>query len=237
MYPRALLPTPRSRAALQPWVFAVLVGLIGYCDFPLQWVLRSPLSPTRSYISELSVTGQPAYQVFRIGDLVAGVGLAVLAGVLVIWRPSSPMRYGSLALVVTASTSIIDGMAPMTCAPSIDAQCWAADHAPLSTQLLQLHTISGVIGFTAAVATVAAYGVALRGEPRTRVLGSIGLVLATIGAVLGCIEIATALTDTDWTGLFERIQVVVVSAYLATLTVVVARTTSPDLVAQPADSS
>lgn len=223
----ALLVTyTRFRLALRPWMVAVLVGLIGYCAFPLQWVIGSPLSPTRSYISELAVAGQPYYQIFRIGDLGAGMGLAVLAGVLAIWRPSSLMRIGSAALAVGAATSIVDALSPMRCAPSVDPQCWAADHASLPAQLSQLHTISGVVGFTAVVIAMAAYGAALGSQPRTRQLGWVGLIVAATGAALGCIEIVTALADTDWTGLFERIHVAVVSAYLLTLTLVVARTTN-----------
>lgn len=216
----------RFRPALRPWIAAVVVGLIGYCDFPLEWVLGSPLSPTRSYISELAVAGQPYYQIFRISDLVAGIGFAILAGVLVIWRTSSQMLLGSAALAVAAATSIVDSLSPMSCAPSVDPQCWAADHAPLSAQLSQLHTVSGVVGFTAVLIAMAAYGAALGNEPGTRQLGLVGLICAAIGAVLGGIEIVTALADTDWTGLFERIHVAIVGTFLLMLTVVVARTTS-----------
>lgn len=217
----------RFRPALRPWTVAVLVGLIGYCDFPLQWVVGSPLSPTRSYISELAVAGQPYCQVFRIGDLVAGIGLAILAGVLVTWHPSSPIRLGSTALAVAAATSIVDALSPMSCAPSVDPRCRAADHAALSTQLSELHTVSGVVGFTAVLFAMAAYGIALSSRPATHHLGSAGLTCAAIGAILGGIEIGTALADTDWTGLFERIHVAIVGTFLLTLTFVVARTTSP----------
>lgn len=162
-----------------------------------------------------------------MGDLVAGIGLAVLAGVLVIWRPSSPMRLGSAALVVAAATSVVDALSPMSCAPSVDPRCWAADHAAVSTQLSQLHTISGVVGFTAILFAMAAYGVALGGQPGMRHLRLMGLTCAAIGAVLGGIEIVTALADTDWTGLFERIHVAIVGTFLVMLTFAIARTTSP----------
>lgn len=217
----------RFRPEPRPWTVAVLVGLIGYCDFALQWVVGSTLSPTRSYISELAVAGQPYHQVFRIGDLAAGMGLAILAGVLVIWRPSSRMRLGSAALAVGAATSIVDALSPMSCAPSVDPRCWTADHASLWTQLSQLHTISGVVGFTAVLIAMASYGAALGSQPDTRRLGLVGLTCAAIGALLGGIEIATALTDSDWTGLFERIHVTVVSTFLLMLTFVVAQTTNP----------
>ena len=217
----------RFRPALRPWIAAVLVGLVGYCDFPLQWVVGSQLSPTRSYISELAVAGQPYYQIFRIGDLVAGIGLAILAGILVIWRPSAQMRLGSTALAVAAATSIVDALSPMSCAPSVAPRCWAADHAPLSTQLSQLHTVSGVVGFTAVLIAMAAYGAALCSQPGTRQLGLVGLICAAIGAVLGGIEIVTALADMEWTGLFERIHVALVGTFLLMLTFVVARTAEP----------
>lgn len=97
----------------------------------------------------------------------------------------------------------------------------------MSTQLSQLHTVSGVVGFTAVLFAMAAYGIALSSRPATRHLGSAGLTCAAIGAILGGIEIGTALADTDWTGLFERIHVALVGTFLLTLTFVVARATSP----------
>lgn len=215
--------TVRFRPAPQPWLLVGVAGLIGYCDFPLQWVIGSPLSPARSYISELSVAGQPAYQAFRIGDLVAGFGLTVLGGILLLWRPSPPMRLGSAALTIAAATAIIDALSPMTCTPSTDVWCWDGDHAAVSAQLSQLHTISGVIGFAAMVIAMAAFGTALRRQSETRRLGSTGLVVAAVGALLGCVQIGMALTGSDWTGLFERIQVLTMTAYLAALTIVVAR--------------
>lgn len=217
----------RFHPALRPWTAAVFVGLIGYCDFPLQWVVGSTLSPTRSYISELAVAGQPYHQVFRIGDLAAGMGLAILAGVLAIWRPSSRMRFGSAALAVGAATSIVDALSPMSCAPSVDPRCWAADHASVWTQLPQLHTISGVVGFTAVLIAMASYGAALGSRPDTRHLGLVALACAAIGSLLGGIEIVTALADTGWTGLFERIHVAVIGTFLLMLTYAVARTTNP----------
>ena len=49
----------------------------------------------------------------------------------------------------------------------------------------QLHTISGVVGFTAILFAMAAYGVALGGQPGMRHLRLMGLTCAAIGAVLG----------------------------------------------------
>jgi hypothetical protein len=67
-----------------------------------------------------------------------------------------------------------------------------------------------------------AYGAELRHQRRTRRLGSAGLALAAAGAVPGSIEVITVLAGTDWTALFERIHVVTVSAWLASLPIVVA---------------
>jgi hypothetical protein len=218
-----MVSTTRFQPAPEPWLLVVFAGLIGYCDFPLQWVIGSPLSPTRSYISELSVAGQPAYQAFRIGDVVAGVGLTVLAGILLLWRPSPPMRLGSAALTAAAVTSIIDALSPMTCTPSTDIGCWDGDHAAVLTQLSQLHTVSGVIGFAAMVIAIAASGTALRRQSETRDLGSTGLGVAAVSALLGGVQIGLALNGSDWTGLFERVQVLTMAGYLIVLTCVLAR--------------
>ncbi len=62
--PRSWASRPRAPCAPgDPWVtVAAAVGLVAsvaYSSFPLQWVVGSRLSVIRSYVSELSVAGQP----------------------------------------------------------------------------------------------------------------------------------------------------------------------------------
>jgi len=221
--PGPVTPAPKSRPGLRLCAIAGLVGLVAYCDFPLQWVIGSQLSPLRAYISELSVAGQPASLAFRISDIAAGIGLAVLASVFATWRPTSGTRTGRAALTAAAVASIVDGASPMTCAPSIDQQCWTADHAGLSTQLTQLHTISGLFGFSAVLIAIVSYSVALMHRPSTRCFGAAGLTVATAAAALGGIEVGMILTAAGWTGLVERVQVCLISAWLASLAICVLR--------------
>jgi hypothetical protein len=171
----------------------------------------------RAYISELSVTGQPAHLLFRISDIAAGVGLTVLAAVFTRWPPTAATRTGGVALTTVAAASVVDGVSPMGCAPSIDLQCWRADHASLTAQLAQPHTVSGLIGFTACMIAITAYSAVLRHQPGLQRLAAAGFAAAGVAACLGGIEIAMALTAAPGVGLAERVQVVVISGWLAAL--------------------
>jgi len=52
----------QDRRASLSFVVALtaLVGVLAYCDFPVEWLVNSQLSPLRSYVSELAVAFEPA---------------------------------------------------------------------------------------------------------------------------------------------------------------------------------
>lgn len=196
-----------------------LVGVGGYCAFPLQWVVGSTLSPLHAYISELSVAGQPGVLLFRAADGIAGVGLTALAAALAVWLPTGRIWAGSFALVVAGGASIVDAAVPMPCAPSIDQHCRSIDRAGLIGQLSQPHTVSGVVGFAAVLLAMAAFSSGLchvRGEHR---LGHWGWGATVYGIALGVIEIVMVLRDIRCVGLLERVQVGVIGTWLAVLAV------------------
>ncbi|MFE5588142.1 DUF998 domain-containing protein, partial [Kitasatospora sp. NPDC056531] len=141
-----------------------LLGALAYSSFPLQWVVGSRLGLLRSYVSELSVPGQPASVLFRASDAASGMSLAALA-IGLAGSCVGGSRRGLAAVIALAATglcSAADGLWPMPCAPSADVVCRARDRGTLAAQLAQPHTLTGLLEFTAAVIAAVLFGSALR---------------------------------------------------------------------------
>jgi hypothetical membrane protein len=210
----------QDRRAARP-LFVTLTGFVGilaYSDFSVEWLVNSPLSPLQSYVSELAVAGQPARWFFRISDIVAGVGFIAMANVLMRWQPTRQASVARLSAMVAGFSSIVDGLWPMPCAPSIDLNCRATEEAIHTAQVVQPHTASSVIGFTALVCAIGLYGATLTGRPDYARLGASGLLAAAVAALLGGVDVAMCLAaSTALVGLVERIQVCVIALWLAVL--------------------
>ncbi|MBO1414559.1 DUF998 domain-containing protein [Streptomyces sp. FH025] len=201
---------------------AAAVGLLAsaaYSSFPLQWVVGSRLSVIRSYVSELSVTGQPGALVFRVGDVIGGVGLVVLAAGLAAScvRGSRSAVAAVLALVVTGLGSAADGVWPMPCAPSADPVCRGLDRSSLTAQLAQTHTLTSLSEFTAAVIAAVLFGAVLLRSPGHHRLGLFTLAAGLAVGTLGLGEIVMVLTGSRVIGVPERVQVLLVSLFCAAL--------------------
>ncbi|MER7839128.1 DUF998 domain-containing protein [Streptomyces sp. NPDC096040] len=193
------------------------IGALAYSSFMLEAFLHTGLSPLNSYVSELSVAGRPYAFVFRTGDITAGCGLLVLAVALARRLPARrPRAGGCVALAVTAAASIIDGLWPMSCAPSTDPVCRGADRADLGQQLRQVHTLSSLAEFTGAIVAMLLLGTVLhRAGHRRQARWS--LAAGVLVAALGALEIVMVLTGLRWVGLPERPQILLVSAWCAAI--------------------
>lgn len=217
---------PRAPCARDSrWVtVAAAVGLLAslaYSSFPLQWVVGSRLSVIRSYVSELSVAGQPEAMVFRVGDTIGGVGLVVLAAGLAAScaRGSRRAVAAAIALAITGLSSAADGLWPMPCAPSADPVCRAQDRSTLTAQLTQTHTLASLLEFTAAVIAAVLFGTVLLRLPGHHRLGLFTLAAGLGAGTLGLGEIAMVLADSRAVGVPERAQVLLVSLFCAALSV------------------
>jgi hypothetical membrane protein len=114
----------------------------------------------------------------------------------------------------------------MGCLPSIDVACRPhRDVIGLLAQLREVHTVSSVIGFVAAVASMLLLGSLLREIPQCRHLGEIGQLAALVLVALGMLELPLTLTN-HWVGLVERIQVLDVRVFTA-LALLALRTALP----------
>jgi hypothetical membrane protein len=225
--PRAK-PSPTARRRLAVGGVAGLVGAAAYSSFLLARPLGSTLDPVNSYVSELGVRTQPASAFFRASDVLAGLlivllALAVRDGLPSHWRGEA----GRAALAMAGVASVVDGWHPMGCLPSIDVACRPhRDVIGLLAQLREAHTVSSVIGFVAAVASMLLLGSLLREIPQWRHLGEIGQLAALVLIALGMLELPLTLTN-HWVGLVERIQVLWVSGWFAALAVLPLRTALP----------
>ncbi|BBZ53045.1 MULTISPECIES: DUF998 domain-containing protein [Mycolicibacterium] len=165
--------------------------------------------------------GQPARTFFRISDIVAGVGFIAMANVLMRWQPTRQASVAHLCAMGAGVSSMVDGLWPMSCAPSIDSSCRATKETIHTTQLVEPHTASSLIGFTALVCAIGLYGVVLTRTSGYRRLGASGL--SAVAAILGSVDVIMCLTaSTALAGLVERIQVPVIAAWLAVLMLCVA---------------
>lgn len=214
----------RRRRALAGWA-----GLAGACCY--SWYLAAPLTgtrldPTRAYVSELVVPGSPGSAWFRIADITAGALIIVLAAGL--WkRTDNPARrdtLGALAVAVIGATATVDGLDPMTCAPSVDPACRLAEQSqPLLGQLTDLHTASGVIGVVAALVAMASLGYRPTREPAGGRLWWLGPVCAGAVLSLGGVLSALALADGPGVGVVEHVQLLLIAGWLTAMSTTLIR--------------
>src|ERR671930_523998 len=153
--PRAR-PPPAARRRLALGGVAGLVGAAAYSSFLFARPLGSKLDPVNSYVSELGVRTQPASAFFRASDVLAGLLIVLLALVLRDGLPRDRRREGGRAALATAGVaSVVDGLHPMGCTPSVDVVCRPPpDVLGLLAQLREVHTVSSVTGVVAAVASM-----------------------------------------------------------------------------------
>ena len=102
--------------------------------------------------------GQPFAWLYRTSDVLAGLGILVAAWVL--WRLVAGRRWaatGVALLAVTGASSALDAVTSMPCDPGTSAQCAQNEHTTfgLISQLLALHTDSGLLGFVGSAAGAA----------------------------------------------------------------------------------
>ena len=197
---------------------AGLVAALAYSSFLLAGPLGSTLDPRNSYVSELGVPTQAASWFFRSTDVVAGGLMVVLAVAL---RGSLPRDWrrgvGTTALGLVGVSSVFDGWKPMACTPSIDRACRLREDAMgLLGQLREPHTVSSVTGVVAAIVSMAALGHLLASVRGHRRLGRYGQATALVAVGLSVAELPLTTADPG-VGLIERLFVLGVSAWIATL--------------------
>lgn len=194
------------------------VAAAAYSSFLLAGWAHSPLPTTTSLVSELEAARQSHHALFRLTDVLSGISI------LASRRTSCAVPAADQARSAVAACFSLCSVSPrsptgatyMACAPSADAMCRAQDYSVhgLLAQLIQLHTISGLIGVVAA--TGAMYLIGTAAEPTSRVFGLISIGCGLGVAVIGLLDIPLLLTNSV-IGLGERGRILLISIWLAAL--------------------
>ncbi|MYS82525.1 DUF998 domain-containing protein [Embleya scabrispora] len=203
-----------------------IVGGLAFSSFVTDLPSRSRLSMMGSYVSELSVAGRPASGRFRATDIVAGTGIVLLAAALARRMPPGRRRWsGCCALAAGGLASIVDGLLPMACAPSVDARCRARHRTGVVTQVADPHVVSSLAGFSALILGILLVAMIVRRLPAPGPWQRSGPIVAVLLATLGAAEVALGMNDTYGVGLLERIQILIISGWLCAAGVFLLRRT------------
>ncbi|MCD2190494.1 DUF998 domain-containing protein [Actinomycetospora soli] len=217
------------RAALTDRVVGsvtVAAGVV-YSAFLATPLLGARLDPGRSYVSELAALDQPHSAVFRTVDAVVGL-VVVLAGGHVVRRGRvAAVRGAGVALALFGVATLLDVAAPMTCAPSADAPCAAAE-ASRSALAFGVHEVSSLLANAAAIGAVGLLAVARsrdRGadQPASPLEGTllVGLALIASSGLVVVLEETVGLGLDAVVGWVQRVQVLTLSAVLVTIGLVI----------------
>lgn len=207
-------------------VATIAAGVV-YSAFLVTPLLGTELDPGRSYVSELAALDQPHGAAFRAVDAVVGI-VVVVAGVHVARSSGlAAVRWAGIALGLFGLATVLDVAAPMTCAPSADAACAAAE-ASRSTLAFGVHEVSSVLANGAAIAAVALLATARsRDRPPDRPASPaegallIGLLLVAAPGLVVVLEEGVGLGLHGVIGWVQRVQVLALSAVLVTIGLVV----------------
>lgn len=217
-------PPRQQRPALcDIGAYSALFAAPTYSSFLLSRWTRPAASRGAAFISELEAPGQPYNWLFRLSDIASGLAIVVTAlGVFVLLEQQRRANLVAVLVACVGVGSLIDGTTTMSCAPSVDQRCAAAESTAsgLLQQLNQLHTDSGLIGFLSAATGAVLLGMTLMvSSPRWgRLMIAIGLTIAATGLLDICLLLAGADIGTT-----ERLRTLLTSAWLAAIGVALIR--------------
>lgn len=196
------------------WAYALIAAAVCYLTWVLDEAVNPGLDPLRSYVSEYAADDQPGAWFFRIGDVLTGT-LAGAAAVMFV-KDAAAERATDITVKVAWWSVVVFGVATLldagpftlTCAPSVDGACRAAEQAGTLPVPDQVHSVASVL--SAAAVLVAAFGFAV--TSRSPLMWGLAAVLAlstaaTLIAVLGSGDV----------GVVQRIQLLLTSVWLTAL--------------------
>ncbi|ADD39785.1 DUF998 domain-containing protein [Stackebrandtia nassauensis] len=195
---------------------ALLASGVVYASWLLGGWVNPGLGPVVSYASELAASDQPGSLAFRIGDLVAGAA-ACVAG---LWALRRRPWLGWACVVAFGVFTMLDaGLFNMSCAPSLDPTCATAEVAGKVPLRHQIHTLSSSLAAAAPFVGLIAFAWAWR-TVTAWVLS--GLMVAATAATM------LAVATDHLVGVAQRLQLLIVSAWLVWLALRTWRATSSD---------
>ena len=210
-------------------VAAGVVGAVVYSD----WLFVEPtigreLSPVRSYVSELGALSMPHHAVVNVLDVLCGACVFLFAVRLSRALPrAGRARLGAIGLGVFGLTTALNGLWPMTCAPSRDQGCSAGGLALHAARQDQAATALSVVANLAVLASMFWLVTALATTPDWQRVARAGrlLLFATVPltlavGLLGVLEGSV--------GLLQRLLVLLQSAWIVVLALITRVHTAAD---------
>ena len=204
----------------------VLAGVV-YSAFLATPLLGTRLDPARSYVSELAALDQPHAAVFRIVDAVVGLVVVIAAAHVTHGARVAAVRWAGVALGLFGVATLLDVAAPMSCAPSADAACAAAESSR-SVLAFGVHEVSSFVANLAAIVAVVLLAAARsRGrtarQPASAFEGGllVGLPLVVLPGLLVVLEETVGLGLDPVVGYVQRVQVLALSGVLVAIGLVV----------------
>jgi hypothetical membrane protein len=202
-----------GRAALWIGSISAIIAAVCYSSFLLSPWTDAASSASGGFVSELEDPGQPFAWLYRTSDVLAGVGILIAACVL--WRLVAARRWavtGVALFALTGASSVLDAVTSMQCDPNTSAQCAQNEHTTLGliSQLLALHTDSGLLGFVGSAVGAAVLGVAVAG--RWPLWGRLQIALGIGMASCGLADLILLLLSSS-IGTTERTRVLLTSAW------------------------
>lgn len=178
------------------WLGALAALL--YSSWLFGWVANPEHDPITGYVSELAALGEPFARMFRTFDGIAGVTV-VIACVIALTRVRTPRRtLATFALLtVFGLATITDALAPLSCTPTSDAVCAAAERSRDLPLHHLVHEVTSSIAGAAAMAAMIWWWLTERrrlrgtGDQGAKALFRVGAVLVVVHAA----GLATSLAD------------------------------------------
>lgn len=202
-------------------ILLLLVGGLLYADWVVEFFLPIALSPSTSFISELSALDEPYHAVFRALDVAGGV--IVMAGALFAFVASPKSRTFVItwsALALFGLSNVLDAMTPLSCTITVQNSCtdqisrnpwnWVGDpHVYAST---------GEEAFFAIAVVATALAMRRSGASRfdRRFALTLGALTVLASVLSGLLDVElTFLGRDDLLGLVQRAEVLLIACWIA----------------------
>lgn len=178
-------------------VWLGVVAALLYSSWLFGWAANPDHDPLTGYVSELAALGEPFARTFRSFDGIAGATV-VIACIIVLARSRAPRRHlvTFALLTVFGLATITDALAPLSCTPTSDMACAAAEKARDVPLHHLIHEATSSIAGVAATAAMLWWWLVehrrLRraGDPGEKTLYRIGVVLVVVHTAALVISLA-----------------------------------------------
>lgn len=206
-----------KKIQITPPAVLTCFGILIYSAWLLGSVLNPHLSQSQSYVSELSVSGQPYASYFQAANLVGSVFM--FTGFLLFLRKSSRFTTKSRLflklLTVISAIGIINALFPMNCAPSQSHECLLAQERFEFSLSQWIHVLSAITMFSGLIVAQSMSTFYLLKKHSTAYW--FGLANVSVQLFLNTVIAIICLLGFSNVGIFQRISLALFCLWLITL--------------------